>query len=46
MFEIIPSTLLSNHVPGTMPSLSIFPYLDSPHFSEFSGISNMVVGYS
>ena len=31
-------------VPGTMSSLSLFTYLDSPYFSEFYGISYMVVG--
>jgi len=44
MFEILTSTLLPNHVPGTMPSLSLFSYLDSTHFSGFFGISYMVVG--
>jgi len=44
MFEIITSIHFPNHVPGTMPGLSLFPYLDSPHFSEFFGISHMVVG--
>jgi len=45
MFEIITSILFPNHVPGTMPSLSIFLYLDSTHFSEFFDISYMVIGY-
>ena len=44
MFEILTFTSLPNHVPGTIPSLSIFIYLDSTHFSEFLGISHMVVG--
>jgi len=44
MFEILTSIYFPNHVPGTMPSLSLFLYLDSPHFSEFSGVSHMVVG--
>jgi len=42
-FEILASALLPNHVPGTMPRLSIFPYSDSTHFSELFGISYMVV---
>jgi len=45
MFEIITSIHFPNHVPGTMPSLSIFTYLDSTHFSEFSDISYMVISY-
>jgi len=45
-FEIPTSNLLADHVPGTMPSLSIFLYLDSTHFSEISGISYMVVAIS
>ena len=44
MFEILTSIYFPNHVPGTMPSLSLFLYLDSPHFSESFGISHMVVG--
>ena len=43
MFEILTFALLPNHVPGTMPRLSIIPYLDSTHFSKFFGISYMVV---
>jgi len=43
-FEIITSSFFPNHVPETMPSLSLFPHLDPPHFSEFFGISHMVVG--
>jgi hypothetical protein len=46
MFEILTSICFPNHVLGTMPSLSLFTYLDSPHFSEFSGISYMVVDCS
>jgi hypothetical protein len=45
MFEILTFALLPNHVPGTMPSLSLFSYSDSTHFSEFFDISHMVVGY-
>jgi len=37
------SIFLVNHVPGNMPSLPIFPYLDSTHFSESNGIWYMVV---
>jgi len=44
MFEILTSIHFPNHVPGTMPSLSLFLYLDSPHFSEFSNILYMVIG--
>jgi hypothetical protein len=43
-FEIPASDLLADHVPGTLPSLSILSYLDSTHFSEIFGISYMVVG--
>ena len=43
MFEILTFTFLPNHVPGTMPNLSIFIYLDSTHFSEFFGISHMII---
>jgi len=43
MFEILTFTFLPNHVPGTMPSLSIYIYLDSTHFSEFSGVLYMVI---
>jgi hypothetical protein len=35
--------LLANQVPGTRPSLSIFSYSDSTHFSKIFGISYMVV---
>ena len=35
---------LVNYVPGTMPSLPIFQYLDSTHFSKSNGIWYMVVG--
>ena len=42
--EIPTSDFFASHVPGTMPSLSIFIYLDSTHFSENFGISYMVVG--
>ena len=42
-FEILESDLFADHVPGTMPSLSIVLYLDSTHFSETFGISYMVV---
>ena len=45
MFEILTFTLLPNHVPGTMPSLSIFTYLDSTHVFKFFGILHMVVDY-
>ena len=44
MFEILTSIYFPNHVPGTMPSLSLFTYLDSTLFSESFGISHMVVG--
>ena len=44
MFEILTSIHFPNHVPGTMPSLSLFSYLDSPHFSEFFDILYMVIG--
>ena len=37
MFEIITSILFPNNVPGTMPSLLLFSYLDSTHFSGFFG---------
>jgi len=43
MFEILTFTFLPNHVPGTMPSLSMFSHLDSTHFSEFLGILYMLV---
>ena len=43
MFEILTFTFLPNHVPGTMPSLSIFLHLDSTHFYEFLGILYMVI---
>jgi len=43
MFEILTSICFPNHVLGTMPSLSLFTYLDSPHFSEFYGVLYMVV---
>jgi hypothetical protein len=36
-FEIPASDLFADHVPGTMPSLSIFSYSDSTHFSENFG---------
>ena len=42
-FEILASNLFADHVPGTMPSLSNFIYLDSNHFSEIFGILYMVV---
>ena len=41
--RVLASNLFADHVPGTMPSLSIFSYLDSTHFSEIFGISYMVV---
>ena len=44
MFEIIPSTLLSNHAPGTMPSVSPFAYFDFSHFSKYFDISHIVLG--
>jgi hypothetical protein len=43
MFETLTSICFPNHVLGTMPSLSLLTYLDSPHFSKFYGISYMVV---
>jgi hypothetical protein len=46
MFEILTSICFPNHVLGTMPSLSLFTYLDSPHSSEFYGISYMMVDCS
>jgi len=45
MFEILTLTFLPNHVPGRMPSLSIYIYLDSTHFSELFDISYMLLGY-
>ena len=42
-FEILASNLFADHVPGTLPSLSNFLYLDSTHFSENFGMSYMVV---
>jgi hypothetical protein len=43
VFEILTSICVPNNVLGTMPSLSLFTYLDSTHFSEFYGISYMMV---
>jgi len=43
MSEILTFTFWPNHVPGTMPRLSIFIYLDSTHLSEFLGILYMVI---
>ena len=43
MFENLTFTFLPNHMRGTMPSLSIYIYLDSTHFSQFLGILYMVI---
>ena len=42
-FYKVLSIFLVCHVPGTMPSLPIFPYLDSTHKNESNCIYYMVV---
>jgi len=44
MFENLTFIFFPNHVPATMPTLLLFTYLDSPHFSKFYSILYMVVG--
>src|SRR5436853_3101694 len=43
IFYKVLSIFLVYHVPGTMPSLPIFPYLDSTHKNESNCVYYMVV---